>query len=241
MVKTTGCEIAVVGVRLSFQILNFLRHKEHPVSNSLFITFEGGEGCGKSTQIAILASKLKEMGRDVVSLREPGGTKAGDMIRSILLSDETGALDPITELLLFTAARREIVTTVIKPALDSEAVVLCDRFADSTLAYQGYGRGVDKAFIANCAATACGDVWPDRTIFFDLPPEKGLLRAGARLTEDQSGEGRFEEEALEFHKKVRDGFMKIAEDNPGRVKTVDARGAIEDVAAKVFEAVSDIL
>ena len=184
---------------------------------------------------------LKDQGRNVVMLREPGGTKAGDMIRSILLSDDTGDLDPMTELLLFSAARRELLATVIAPALEEGKVILCDRFFDSTLAYQGYGRGVDHLFIEMVSNFICGDTTPTKTIFLDLPVEEGLKRANARLSIDGSSEGRFEKETLDFHHRVREGFLAIAKQEPERVKTIGASGTVEEVFAQIKNAIKGIL
>lgn len=211
------------------------------MSGGLFITFEGGDGAGKSAQISLLSDHLTGQGRSVVPLREPGGTKAGDMIRSILLSGDTGDIDPVTELLLFSAARREIVSTIIAPALEEGKIVLCDRFYDSTMAYQGFGRKVDLKLIETVTKTVCDDITPDRTIFLDLPVEEGLNRAEARLSEDGTGEGRFENERLEFHQRVRQGFLAIAKEEPERIKTVDATGSIEEVFDRVKGALEDIL
>ena len=211
------------------------------MSRGLFITFEGGDGCGKSTQLMLTEEWIKDQGRNVVMLREPGGTKAGDMIRSILLSDDTGDLDPMTELLLFSAARRELFATVIAPALEEGKVILCDRFYDSTLAYQGYGRGMDLSFIETVTKTVCDATIPNRTILLDLPVEEGLKRAEARLSEDNSGEGRFEKETLDFHHRVREGFLAIAKQEPERVKTIGASGTVEEVFAQIKNAIKGIL
>lgn len=209
--------------------------------NGIFITLEGVEGCGKSTQIELLNAKLRDAGAKTLVTREPGGTEAGAAIRKILLDPATGELDPLTELMLFSAARRELVQKVIRPALDGGLVVICDRFADSTTAYQGHARGMDPARVAQMAREVCGDVWPDRTIVLDIPVEAGLKRAIGRNDIIANNESRFEEESLAFHKRVREGFLKIAEAEPDRVKVVDASGTIEQVHQAALDAVRSIV
>jgi len=144
----------------------------------------------------------------------------------------------MSELLLFTAARCELVEKVIKPALKRGETVLCDRFADSTLAYQGYGRGLDKEMIRTLSRGACGSVWPDVTLLLDLPVEVGLERSMKRLAESAVDEGRFEAESLSFHKKIREGFLRIAKAEPYRLRVIDATGAIENVATQVYSALA---
>lgn len=207
----------------------------------VFIVFEGVEGGGKSTQIAMLAERLRKMGFDVETTREPGGTQVGAAIRKILLSPDTGALDPMTELLLFSAARSELLASVIKPAIEDGRVVLCDRFSDSTMAYQGYGRGLDKELIEDLTGKVVGGFSPDRVVVMDLPVEDGLARAGGRMVKEGRGEARFEDESLEFHRRVRDGFLKIAEAAPERVRIVDSTKSVEDVHEAVFNSVKDVL
>ncbi|VAX23626.1 Thymidylate kinase [hydrothermal vent metagenome] len=207
------------------------------MSKGGFITFEGTEGCGKSVQIWTLAEKLRSEGHDVILTREPGGTETGTDIRKILLRPETGHIDPVTELLLFSAARREIVTQIIAPAIKKGSIVLCDRFADSTVAYQGSARGMDLTLIDEMIRLACGDVWPDMTLILDLPVEEGLKRADKRIEGEGTCEARFEAESLAFHHKVREGFMKIAEKDPARVKLINAVGTIDEVHVRVYKAV----
>ncbi len=208
--------------------------------SGVFITLEGIDGSGKTTQARLITEELKRRGLEVISLREPGGTKAGEMIRQILLDEKTGEIDPVTELMLFSAARRELVINAILPALNRGAVVICDRFADSTMAYQGYARGIDKTFIENVTRAACQGVWPDITVIFDFPAEVGLERARQRLKLEHSDEGRFEMEEREFHGKVRDGFMAIADNEPKRVRIVDADGSESDVFSRILASLSDI-
>ncbi len=206
-----------------------------------FITFEGIEGSGKSTQVAMLKKKLEDRGVPTLCVREPGGTPVGQHVRKILLNPETGDLDPLTELLLFWAARRELVKNVITPALEQGQTIVCDRFADSTTAYQGYGRGVDMEIIDTMAKIMRNGVWPDRTIILDLPAGAGLNRALDRIMFKGSTDTRFEDEGLEFHRRVRNGFLKIAESNPDRVKIVNAEGSLEEVSEAVAGALEDIL
>ncbi|MDH5637029.1 MAG: dTMP kinase, partial [Nitrospinota bacterium] len=176
----------------------------------MFITFEGIEGCGKTTQIRLLCDKLSASGADVVTTHEPGGTHAGTEIRKILLRSGSGPMDPVTELLLFSAARSELVDAVIMPAILQGKLVLCDRFYDSTLAYQGHARGVDMEVVRTVTQIATGGLAPDRTIVLDLPVETGLDRAMARMMTVKNPEARFEEEGIRFHNLVRDGFLTIA-------------------------------
>lgn len=203
----------------------------------VFITFEGIEGSGKSTQIKLLADRLESIGKDVLVTREPGGTPKGTMIRKILLNPETGVLDPMTELLLFSAARRELVATVLYPALKLGAVVLCDRFADSTMAYQGYGRGMNRDLIRGLNKTVCGGIWPIRTIVLDLPVEAGLVRANRRFATAGLAESRFENERLDFHERVRRGFLALAEAEPARFAVINGASPKEEVRENIWDAV----
>ena len=200
------------------------------LKKGMFITFEGVEGCGKTTQMSLAADRLRAMGHTVETTREPGGTPAGAAVRKILLSPDTGDLDPMTELLLFSAARRELITRVIRPALETGAIVLCDRFADSTTAYQGYGRGLDMELIRKITETTLDGLWPDLTIVLDVPAEEGLKRANGRMEKEGRGEARFENEDVEFHRRVRQGFLDIAKREPGRVKVVDSTRPLEAVS-----------
>lgn len=193
-----------------------------------FITFEGGEGCGKSTQIRLLARRLEGAGASVRMLREPGGTRIGESVRSILLDPDHEALDARAELLLYEAARAQLVAEVIEPALAAGEIVLCDRFFDSTTAYQGYGRGLPLDEIGALNAVATGGLRPDRTVLLDLGVEEGLARATAH------GADRLEAEHASFHQRVRDGFLKIAAEQPERVLVVDASGQVEEVAERVL-------
>jgi dTMP kinase len=199
----------------------------------LFITFEGVEGSGKTTQIAAAVDHLRRRGREVVATREPGGTQVADRIRAILLDRDTAGLDPVAELLLLLAARAQHVAEAVRPALAAGKVVVCDRFADATVAYQGYGRGLDLARIAEINAWATGGLVPDLTVLLDLPVEEGLARARRRVGEAGGAEGRFEDEAIAFHRRVREGYLALASAQPARIERVDASGTPDEVAARV--------
>lgn len=202
----------------------------------MFITFEGIEGCGKSTQIDAVARRLEKEGYELLVTREPGGTPIAEKIRNLLLARENSAMDPVAELLLYFAGRAQHVAEKIKPALAASRVVLCDRFADSTIAYQGYARGLDLALIRQLNEVATGGLTPDLTILIDLPVAVGLSRA-RKLVQSARSEGRFEDESLAFHGKVKEGFLKIAQDEPERVTIVDGSGEVGQVRRRVIEAV----
>jgi len=211
------------------------------VRDSFFITFEGIEGSGKSTQIARLASRLQEAGRPVVVTREPGGCRVADAIRSILLSPEHAGMVPRAELLLYAAARAQHVEEVIRPALAAGRWVLCDRFVDATLAYQGYGRGLDPALIEQLNLLATGGLMPDLTLLLDLPAEDGLSRARERnALRPESNDDRFEREAMDFHRKVRDGYLRLAE-GESRFRRIEAGHSPERVQELVAAAVSSFI
>lgn len=202
-----------------------------------FITFEGIEGCGKSTQLGLLAERLQAGGYQVRTTREPGGCPIADAVRRILLDSANRAMDSRSELLLYAAARAQHVAEVIRPALAAEEVVLCDRFSDATLAYQGHGRGLDLALIAELNRIATGGLTPDLTLLLDFPVEAGLSRARSR-NDGCSGpdEGRFEEESLGFHRRVRDGYLELAR-TQDRFRVIDAEGTLAEVAERVAAAV----
>ncbi len=199
----------------------------------LFITLEGGEGAGKTTQIGLLADWLTEtLGKAVLTTREPGGTTLGKSLREMLLAPGQGPA-PVTELLLYAADRAEHVATVILPALEAGKVVLCDRFIDSTCAYQGYGRGLDLNVIAQLNEIATGGLMPDLTLWLKLEPEIGLSR---RIERD-----RLEAAGLAFHQRVYEGFTAIADHEPQRVIAIDASQSVETVAASIRSAVQAAL
>jgi dTMP kinase len=204
----------------------------------MFITFEGIEGSGKSTQIKRLAAWLEAKGGAVKLTREPGGSELGLALRRILLDAANTDIVSRAELFLYLADRAQHVKQVVQPALEQGKVVLCDRFTDSTVAYQGYGRGLDPQMLHSLNEASVDGVSPDLTVLFDLPPEVGLVRARSRNEEQGASEteGRFEAEELAFHHRVRDGYLKLAERFPERIKIVDATG---DEGA-VFDAVCDL-
>jgi len=200
-----------------------------------FITFEGPEGAGKTTQAARLEATLRMRGLPVLATREPGGTALGERIREVLLAPSTEAIDPLADALLFNAARRQLVAEVIEPALAAGTTVICARFADSTLAYQGYGGGLPLAELDRLEAVATGGLRPDRTILLDLPVEIGLAR---KAPDDRT---RFETSYdLSFHQRVRNGFMAMAAAEASRFVVIDASGDPEDIARRVVRAVDPL-
>lgn len=202
-----------------------------------FITFEGGEGSGKSTQARRLAERLAARGLDVVSTREPGGSPGAEDIRALALNGAAERWSPTTETLLMYAARSDHLERTIRPALGRGAWVVCDRFADSSRAYQGAGGGVDMGFIEAMDAAVVGETQPDLTLIFDLPVELGLERALTRGGADL----RFESKGLAFHQRLRDGFQRIAADHPQRCRIIDAAGDPDAVFARVWAAVEPVL
>lgn len=212
------------------------------MGRGIFITFEGIEGTGKSTQIALLADALRGAGRSVVSTREPGGTAIGDRIRGILLDPAHHHLSPSAELLLYGASRAQHLAEVILPALNAGSVVLCDRFSDATTAYQGYGRGLDRAVIEALDRIVTGGMKPDLTILLDIDPQAGLERARRRNTsEGLEAEARFEQEELAFHRRVRDGYLAIAAGDRKRVRVLDAATGPEAAHAAIRAIVDEFL
>jgi dTMP kinase len=199
-----------------------------------FITFEGVEGCGKTTQIKLLSELLSARGISTVLTREPGGCLIADKIRAILLDAENRALSPLAELMLYAAARAQHVTEVIAPALNAGKIVLCDRFSDATVAYQSFGRGIDRSVIDSLNLHACQEVSPDLTVLVDCDPSVGLERARRRI-EASSGprEERFELEALAFHQRVRNGYRQLAADQPDRFLIIDGSDGIEEIFATI--------
>jgi dTMP kinase len=202
------------------------------VTRGRFITFEGGEGAGKSTQLGRLADRLRAQGREVVATREPGGSPGAEAIRDLVLNGAADRWSPVTETLLMYAARRDHIERVIQPSLARGAWVVCDRFADSTRAYQGAGGGTDPALIAALEDQVLGETQPDLTLIFDIPPETGLQRAQAR-----GGEMRFESKGLEFHQRLRESFLAIARAEPDRCALIEATGAMDAVEAAIWAVV----
>jgi dTMP kinase len=204
------------------------------VGSGIFITFEGIEGCGKSTQAKRVREFLIGSGLEVVFTREPGGSCIGEKIRDILLDPENHTMIPLTELLLYEASRRQHMAEVIEPALEAGKVVICDRFYDASTAYQGYARGIDINDVERLNLIATGGKRPDLTIILDLPAGDGLKRIGRNPD-------RIEGEAVEFHERVRAGYLEIARREPERVKVVDGSGSIEQTFIKVRTPVENLL
>jgi dTMP kinase len=204
--------------------------------SGLFITFEGGEGGGKSTQIEKLKNVLELQSFDVITTREPGGTPIAERIRDTLLDPENKSITPMAELLLYQAARAQHVEELIIPALEKGSIVLCDRFADSTAAYQGAGRKLSPHALTILHDLATGGLSPDVTFLLDLPPETGLARANQEGTAD-----RIEQESLDFHLRVREAFLNLARNNPDRIHVLDALQPIDDIADHVQAIIKSVL
>ena len=201
----------------------------------LFITFEGGEGCGKSTQIAALKARLEAMGKTVVQTREPGGTALGESVRSLLQHDDAGqGMSPEAELLLFAASRAQHVRELIAPAIAEGQIVLCDRFLDSTTVYQGVARAIDSKKVDTINQFAIGDTNPDLTILIDLPPEIGLARVHAR---SDGRLDRMEKEAIEFFQAVRQGYLDLAKSEPKRFLILDGSQNVEELETQIWQKV----
>ena len=201
-----------------------------------FITFEGGEGSGKSTQAPRLAERLIDAGIAVTLTREPGGTGGADAIRALLVEGEASRWDPQSEALLHFAARRDLVIRVIEPALAAGGWVVCDRFTDSSMAYQGYGHELGAEFIRALAELTIGGFRPDLTLILDIDPEIGLKRAGKR----GDNETRYEGMGIDFHRRLRAGFLEIAKTEPGRCAVIDAGGTEDQIAEAVWQAVQKL-
>jgi len=207
----------------------------------LFITFEGGEGSGKTTQVVALVAYLRSTGREVVATRDPGGTPIGKLIRTLLLDRDHTQMAPTAELLLYQASRAQLVHEVIRPALAADRIVLCDRFTDSTVAYQGYGRKLDLDLIARLNTLATGGLCPDLTLLLDLDPILGLARATQRVAERQERQDRIEGEVSAFHQRVRTGYQCIAAADPGRVTVLDASAGPAEIAGRIRGRVDEVL
>ena len=212
-------------------------------NNGLFVTFEGGEGAGKSTQIRLLAERLRRAGYEVIVTREPGGSEGAEAVRHVILSGAAEDFGVRMEAILFAAARNDHVEELIKPALEAGSVVLCDRFMDSSRVYQGVTGNLPPDLVANLERVAINGTVPDCTIVFDLPAELGLARARKRLDASQSEEGpdRFEKEELATHKTRREAFLDIAAAEPFRCRVVDATGAVDTIADAVYRLVEPML
>lgn len=201
----------------------------------LFITLEGADGCGKSTQAAILADRIAATGREVVRLREPGGTAVSEKIRALVLDPENSEMAPECELLLFEASRAQLVRQVIEPALARGAVVVCDRFYDSTFAYQAAGRSLAEQTIRAANALGSCGVALDRTLVLDMDTDAALARA------TRDGADRMEAEGVAFQRRVREGYLRLVAEEPRRVRRVDATGTVEEVAGRLADALADLL
>lgn len=205
------------------------------MARGIFITLEGADGCGKSTQAELLAEVLLARGREVVRLREPGGTPISEKIRALLLDSANAEMVPEAELLLYEASRAQLTRQVIEPALERGAVVLCDRYYDSTYAYQAGGRGLDETIVRQSNVLgSCGRV-PDRTLVLDLDPAIGYARATA------GGADRMEAEGLAFQERVRAAYLRLVAEEPARVRVVDAAGEKDAVTARLVSALEDLL
>jgi dTMP kinase len=206
--------------------LSLVPHVRRPTGSGVLIAFEGVEGAGKGTQIELARRHIQSKGRDVIVTREPGGTGFGDRLRDLILDPTTGKVHPRAEALVFAAARTQLVSTVIRPALEEGKVVLCDRFVDSSVAYQGVARGVGEQDILTLNAWATEGLFPDLVVLLHLEPEEGLRRSG-------ENPDRIEAEELAFHAKVADAYLKIAEEHPDRFHVVEAKGTPEEVHERV--------
>lgn len=207
------------------------------MAKGVFITLEGGEGTGKSTQLRLLQQALSDSGMNVLTTREPGGPEQAERIRNLLVQSDGGSFDPMTEALLLFAARRENLVHKIWPALEKGQWVISDRFADSTRAFQGYGMGLDMQVIENLYQTVAGKFQPDLTLIFDIDPEVGLKRSLKRLQENALTEDRYERMGLPFHQRLRNGFLDIAKKFSGRCVVIDAAQDVQVVHQQVLKAI----
>lgn len=205
------------------------------MKRGVFITFEGTEGCGKTTHARMLYEFLAGRGMDCVCTREPGGTRAGELIRGVLLNSEGVEIDDLTELFLFEAARAQIVSEVISPSLKKGRIVICDRFSDATLSYQGYGGKVPLEIIRTLDKVASGGLRPDLTILLDIDTAAGLRRA------KKKGTDRMERKAVAYHERVKAGYMKLAALEPGRIKVIKVRENIEDTQEAIRREAIDVI
>lgn len=201
-----------------------------------FITFEGMDGCGKTTQLRLLAAALRAQGRDVVETVEPGGTELGQQIRRILLDPASSEMHARTELLLYFASRAQNAAQVIRPALAAGKLVLCDRFTDSTLVYQGCGRGLDAGIVRQLDAIACEGLRPDATVLIDIDRETSLARARKRNQRNGPAESRIDEESAAFHERVRRGYLALAAEEPELFLVIDGRTDVAGVSARIQDA-----
>lgn len=206
------------------------------MQKGLFITFEGTDGSGKTTQIKLIEEYMKKMGYEVVLTREPGGTKVSELIRDLILSPENTEIVPLTETILYAASRAQHVEQVIKPAIEAGKIVICDRFVDSSYAYQGGGRGVDLKLIADINRIAIEGVIPDITFFLDIEPDIAIKR---RI--NATGADRIEQENIDFHRRVHSGYRKMALLYPERIKTIAANRTIQEISSEINEYLRELL
>ena len=207
-------------------------------SRGQFITFEGIDGSGKTTQMRLLVRRLQTQGRDVLEAVEPGGTSVGRQIRHVLLDAANQDLRPTTELLLYFASRAQNVEQCIVPALAAGQIVVCDRFTDSTLAYQGYARGLGAETVLALDRIACRGLAPDLTLLIDLDLDTALARAHKRNARGATDETRMDDQSREFHQKVRNAYLALAKQHAGRFRVIDGRGTPEEIAGRVWESVA---
>ena len=204
----------------------------------LFISFEGGEGVGKSTQIELLKTSLKKKNINVLSTREPGGTKEGELIRKFLVSGEINSWDAYSESLLFNALRREHINKIINPSLFKGDIVLCDRFIDSTIVYQGVGGGINQTLLLSLHKNFCYDLYPDITFFLSLDPKVGIDRT---LSRNNKTENRFENMGLSYHQKIQDGFKALSDKNNKRFFEINAELSVEKISNQIYDHVISII
>ena len=204
----------------------------------LFISFEGGEGVGKSTQIELLKTSLTKKNINVLSTREPGGTKEGELIRKFLVSGEINSWDSYSESLLFNALRREHINKIINPSLFKGDIVLCDRFIDSTIVYQGVGGGINQTLLLSLHKNFCYDLYPDITFFLSLDPKVGIDRT---LSRNNKTENRFENMGLSYHQKIQDGFKALSDKNNKRFFEINAELSVEKISNQIFDHVISII
>ncbi len=205
-----------------------------------FISFEGGEGCGKSTQIKLLSERLRECGIPVIATREPGGTPLGEKIRSLLKEYYENPPCSRAEVLLFLAARAQLVDNLIKPQLERGVWVLSDRFCDSTFAYQGYGRGLDLEILRVANAFACDGLMPEKTFLLELDEASALRRIRKREQDTKTSSDRIEKAGEEFHLKLKRGFDELARQSPGRFVRIDAGGTVEEVGSEIWNSIKHL-
>ncbi len=205
------------------------------MGKGLFITFEGTDGSGKTTQIKLLEEYMRTKERQVVLSREPGGTRVSEIIRDIILKPENKEIVPLTEMILYAASRAQHVAEVIDPAIRAGKIVICDRYVDSSYAYQGGGRGMDLKIIADVNRIAINGTVPDITFFLDIDPEISIRR---RI--NSTGADRIEQEKLDFHRRVYDGYKKLSILYPDRIKTIDATKSIEEISAQINEYIDEL-